>query len=41
MQQVIFSTPNLDVREGSVEDIVTSDVDFSTDSFAGPETKCR
>ena len=41
MQQEIFSTPNLDVKEGSVEDLITSNMDFSCDLSAGPETKYR
>ena len=41
MQREIFSTPNLHVMEGSVEDLITVDVDFSSDPAAGPETKGR
>ena len=41
MQKEIFSTPNLNVSEASVEDLMTTSENISGDSHATPETKSR
>lgn len=41
MQKEIFSTPNLDVMEAAVEDLITTSEQISIDCNTTPETKSR